>query len=62
MPIAQGHSSSSTRSVTLAEVRLAELNQLNINGEEFSWYSVDAFRDINEIDLLLVDGPPGPAR
>jgi predicted O-methyltransferase YrrM len=43
----------------LAEVRLAELNQLNINGEEFPWYSVDAFRDINEIDLLLVDGPPG---
>ncbi len=43
----------------LAEVRLAELSQLNINGEEFQWYSVDAFRDLNEIDLLLVDGPPG---
>jgi predicted O-methyltransferase YrrM len=44
----------------LAEVRLAELHQLNINGEEFPWYNVDALRDINEIDLLLVDGPPGP--
>ena len=43
----------------LAEVRLAELRQLNINGEEFQWYDVDAFRDLNEIDLLLVDGPPG---
>ena len=43
----------------LAEVRLAKLSQLNINGEEFQWYSVDAFRDLNEIDLLLVDGPPG---
>ncbi len=43
----------------LAEVRLAELRQLNIKGEEFPWYDVDAFRDINEIDLLLVDGPPG---
>jgi predicted O-methyltransferase YrrM len=46
----------------LAEVRLAELRQLNINGEEFPWYNVDALRDINEIDLLLVDGPPGPLR
>jgi predicted O-methyltransferase YrrM len=43
----------------LAEVRLAELRQLNIKGEEFPWYNVDAFRDIDEIDLLLVDGPPG---
>jgi predicted O-methyltransferase YrrM len=43
----------------LAEVRLAELRQLNIKSEEFPWYDVDAFRDINEIDLLLVDGPPG---
>jgi predicted O-methyltransferase YrrM len=41
----------------LAEVRLAELR--HINGEEFLWYDVDALRDINEIDLLLVDGPPG---
>jgi predicted O-methyltransferase YrrM len=43
----------------LAEVRLAELRQVNINGDELPWYNVDAFRDINEIDLLLVDGPPG---
>jgi predicted O-methyltransferase YrrM len=43
----------------LAEVRLAELRQLNINGEEFEWYDVDAFQDLNDIDLLLVDGPPG---
>jgi predicted O-methyltransferase YrrM len=43
----------------VAEVRLAELRQLNINGDEFQWYNVDALRDINEIDLLLVDGPPG---
>jgi predicted O-methyltransferase YrrM len=43
----------------LAEIRLAELRQLNINGDEFQWYNVDALRDINEIDLLLVDGPPG---
>jgi predicted O-methyltransferase YrrM len=42
----------------LAEVRLAALRQLNINGDNFQWYNVDALRDINEIDLLLVDGPP----
>jgi hypothetical protein len=29
-----------------AEVRLAELRQLNLNGDEFQWYNVDAFRDI----------------
>ena len=43
----------------VAEVRLAPLRQLNINGEEFQWYDPDAFRDLHEIDLLLVDGPPG---
>ena len=43
----------------LAEVRLAELRRLEIDGEEFQWYDVDAFRDLNEIDLLIVDGPPG---
>ena len=25
-------------------------------------YNLDAFRDINEIDLLLIDGPPGSLR
>ena len=43
----------------VAEVRLAELRQLNLNGEEFQWYDLDAFRDLHEIDLLLIDGPPG---
>ena len=40
----------------VAEVRLAELRQLNIIGDEFPWHNMDAFRDISEIDLLLVDG------
>jgi predicted O-methyltransferase YrrM len=43
----------------VAEVRLAELRPLNIEGEEFQWYDVDTFEDLSEIDLLLVDGPPG---
>ena len=43
----------------VAEVRLAGLRQLNIDGEEFQWYDLDAFRNLREVDLLLVDGPPG---
>jgi predicted O-methyltransferase YrrM len=43
----------------VAEVRLAGLRPLNIEGEEFQWYDVDTFEDLSEIDLLLVDGPPG---
>jgi hypothetical protein len=50
---------SSPRCQSLAEVRLAELRKLNIKGEEFPRYNVDAFRDINEIDLLLVNGLSG---
>ena len=42
----------------VAEVRLAELRQLNLNEEEFQWYDLDAFGTFM-IDLLLIDGPPG---
>jgi predicted O-methyltransferase YrrM len=43
----------------VAEVRHAPLRPLVIAGEEFKWYDLDAFADLSDIDLLVVDGPPG---
>jgi glycosyltransferase involved in cell wall biosynthesis len=38
----------------------APLKRISINGEEWFWYNTDRFETtINQIDLLLVDGPPG---
>lgn len=41
------------------EVRDAPLTPLSLGTEEFQWYSRDVFEDIPEIDMLIVDGPPG---
>ena len=38
----------------------APLVNININGKEWFWYDIARFETtINQIDLLLVDGPPG---
>ena len=42
----------------IAEVRLAPLEEVTFNGEAFMWYSHSAIEDLDEIGLLLVDGPP----
>jgi predicted O-methyltransferase YrrM len=41
-----------------AEVRFAPPQPLTIAGEDVHWYDLDAFADVSDIDLLLVDGPP----
>lgn len=46
------------------ETRLAPLAELEWDGETYWWYSIDALKDLLEIDLVLIDGPPaatGPA-
>jgi predicted O-methyltransferase YrrM len=43
----------------VAEVRDAPLNQIEVQGTEYDWYDPDALEDIERIDLLVVDGPPG---
>jgi predicted O-methyltransferase YrrM len=43
----------------VAQVRLAPLRSMSIGGEEFDWYDPAVVEDVNGIDLLLVDGPPG---
>jgi predicted O-methyltransferase YrrM len=43
----------------VAEVRDAPLRRITVQGTEFDWYDTDALDDVDGIDLLLVDGPPG---
>jgi predicted O-methyltransferase YrrM len=43
----------------VAEVRDAPLRAVRVRGADFDWYDVDALDDVDGIDLLLVDGPPG---
>jgi predicted O-methyltransferase YrrM len=43
----------------LAEVRDTPLRTVTVEGAEFSWYDVDGLADVADVDLMLVDGPPG---
>lgn len=43
----------------VAEVRHAPLKPVEVNGDTYEWYDVTACDDLSEVDLLLVDGPPG---
>lgn len=42
-----------------AEVRYAPLEEIEIGGDSFNWYSLDSVSDLEDIDMLIVDGPPG---
>lgn len=44
-----------------AEVRFAPLRDLELEGEEWTWYEQDALPS-EPIDLVFVDGPPGDTR
>jgi predicted O-methyltransferase YrrM len=41
------------------EVRHAPMEPIQVAGQEQPWYSASVLADVEEIDLLLVDGPPG---
>ena len=41
------------------EVRHAPMEPIKVAGREQPWYSASALADVEEIDLLLIDGPPG---
>jgi predicted O-methyltransferase YrrM len=43
----------------VAEIREAPLCPLTLDGEGFQWYDVAAFEGLADVDLLVVDGPPG---
>lgn len=42
----------------LAEVRVAPIEPVVVQGSTIPWYSTSALDGIDDIDLLLVDGPP----
>ncbi|MGW5364519.1 class I SAM-dependent methyltransferase [Actinopolymorpha pittospori] len=41
----------------LAEVRLAPLEPVDVDGESFNWYTRSAWEDLTDIEILFVDGP-----
>ena len=41
-----------------AEVRVAPLRDVSIEGSMRPWYDTDVLADLKNIDLLLIDGPP----
>ena len=43
----------------VVEVRDAPLRPIEVRGTSFDWYDVAALADVDGIDLLVVDGPPG---
>ncbi|GAB4277987.1 MAG: hypothetical protein Kow0056_09830 [Coriobacteriia bacterium] len=43
----------------VAEVRHAPLETVALSGGSWLWYSVREIDDIDEIDMVVVDGPPG---
>jgi predicted O-methyltransferase YrrM len=43
----------------VAEVRNAPLSEVDVDGRSWRWYDRSVFLDLENIDLLVVDGPPG---
>ena len=48
-----------THRVDNVDLRYAPLTPIEIDSAEYLWYSAEAFEDLTDIDLVLVDGPPG---
>src|SRR5699024_7283595 len=42
----------------VAEVRCAPLQELDLLGQSSDWYDLALFEDLQDVDLLVVDGPP----
>jgi predicted O-methyltransferase YrrM len=43
----------------VSEVRVAHLVETAVDGEIYQWYESEVLADLQQIDLLFVDGPPG---
>lgn len=41
------------------ELIYAPLEEIDLNGKKFIWYSLENLKNIKDVDLLIVDGPPG---
>jgi predicted O-methyltransferase YrrM len=42
----------------IVEVRHAPLERVEIGGRAWQWYAPEAFADLEDIDVLFIDGPP----
>jgi predicted O-methyltransferase YrrM len=42
-----------------ADVRVAPITDMEIDGSVVPWYDVSVFEDLHDVDLVFVDGPPG---
>jgi predicted O-methyltransferase YrrM len=40
------------------ESRLAPLHPTDCHGRTFNWYSTDSLQDLQDIDMVIIDGPP----
>lgn len=40
-------------------VRYAPLNKVMIGKQSWLWYDLDQIKDLNTVDMVIVDGPPG---
>lgn len=47
------------RVAEFADVRVAPLETFKVGEQDWSWYSEKMWHDLDKIDLLFVDGPPG---
>lgn len=43
----------------VVDLRLAELEEVEAEGQNHKWYATVQIEDLHDVDLLLVDGPPG---
>lgn len=41
------------------EVRVGELREVELSGTVFNWYDTAVLEGIDQVDVLIVDGPPG---
>lgn len=42
----------------VVDLRVAPLETFELDGNSFNWYSTSAMADLDQIDMLIVDGPP----
>ncbi|MGV2854619.1 class I SAM-dependent methyltransferase [Glutamicibacter sp. AGC13] len=42
----------------MVELRLAPLEEIQVEGKNYSWYSLAELDDLEDVDLLFIDGPP----
>lgn len=46
------------RLTAVVDSRLAPLEPLEHHGKAFNWYATESFKDLSDIDMLVIDGPP----